>query len=329
MTTATTTTDLDALDQTMAQQAQQMQNVVGENGLTTEDTLTAARMVEQINDATGQDKSLDDFMDEDGNVDADAIFNEACAANVPMVTAYSYLTRGAKLFCRKGSHVRRLNLPETHGVFTLNCPMTHENDCLPGDLFNIRTFGVCSSELNPNGGTVLLKKVRYDENYEPYEDTGENVKGKPCTPVIVGRWMAPYRKTKIVENVPIGIRDVCSACEKAIKGDTTYHAITTNSFLLCKFGGLIEAWSSGTEYADEDQGNIEEEENTEAPSSNAEAPTDAGASSSGSSEWSSSDAGAPNSNAEAPVNAGASSSTETPSDAEAPGTPPDPSNSGA
>ncbi|SFR88995.1 DUF4280 domain-containing protein [Anaeromicropila populeti] len=136
-----------------------------------------------------------------------------------------YLVRGAMMHCSCGSHYRRLNLPECHGVYTKERPLMNVADSLPGDALNIPTFGVCSSGKNSTGGSVLLvADVPRDVYGRPIAGAGEgNVKGTPCVPIIVSQWMCPH-ETTIVGTEP---------------------AITPRSFLVCKYQGLIEVVDSG------------------------------------------------------------------------------------
>ena len=149
---------------------------------------------------------------------------------------FPYLVRGAVLQCDYGSHSRKLNLPICHGVYATVHPMVHELDCEVGDDKNIPTFGVCGSSKHPQdkfmGETVLLVSE---------DDPSKNVKGCPCTPVIVGgRWLNPHPTTKIAENN--------AAARWMNPANRTYHsALTTDSFLVCAYGGLIEPLTSGQE----------------------------------------------------------------------------------
>ena len=151
-------------------------------------------------------------------------------------SGFPYLVRGAVLRCTCGSHKRKLNLPICHGVYATVHPMVHELDCEVGDDKNIPTFGVCDSPKNPQdkfmGETVLLVSE---------EDPSKNVKGCPCTPVIVGgRWLNPHPTTKIAEN------NAAARWMNPVK--RIYHsALTTDSFLVCAYGGLIEPLTSGQE----------------------------------------------------------------------------------
>lgn len=162
-----------------------------------------------------------------------------------------FLVRGAKLQCRKGSHLRKLNIPLCHGVYEGKNPMLHKLDCIVGDDWNIPTFGVCSSgspELNTP--KVMLQEEEYDpENYyESKGPTGKNIKGKACSPAIIGTWQETYDLTRIVDNGQKDPGDKHKSSKDTSKGKP---ALTLHSFLICKYGGLIEPLTSGQEHVPE------------------------------------------------------------------------------
>jgi hypothetical protein len=130
-------------------------------------------------------------------------------------TDTQYLVRGAMLICDKGSHPRRLNLPESHGSYVCSNPWMIESDC--GEE-NVKFFGVCSSETPPEGA-----KVQRFEGYQPKgsEGTVDPVEGPRCTPDILDKW-------------------------KNCHGEV----LTMDSYLVCNCGGLITPVTSGQEYQD-------------------------------------------------------------------------------
>jgi hypothetical protein len=135
-----------------------------------------------------------------------------------------YLVRGALLACQKGSHPRRLNLPMCHGVYTSEHPIIRESDCKLDD--NINHFGVCKSGTPPeNAKTVAFAP------YNEKESSKNQVEGPKCCPDIIGKWRNVHETSKI-------------------SGEES--AITTDSFLVCRCGGLIEPHTSGQEYEEED-----------------------------------------------------------------------------
>lgn len=135
-----------------------------------------------------------------------------------------YLVRGALLKCNCGSHPRRLNLPQCHGVYVLDHPVISEYDCVPEN--NISYFGVCQAETPPSGSEeILLDEFVQEEQ----QSTGKEVQGLRCVPEIHGKWENTNKATKI-------------------SGNGT--AVTTNSYLVCTCGGLIEPVTSGKECED-------------------------------------------------------------------------------
>lgn len=151
-------------------------------------------------------------------------------------TDAAYLVWGAVLRCDCGSHSRKLNLPECHGVYHLNHPLIHQKDAKIGDDQNISTFGVCSSEKHPED-----KWLGEDITLVSEDDPDKNVKGCPCTPIIVdGEWKNPKCETLVADND--------AAAENTSPDDRTYYpSVTTDSFLICKYCGLIEPETSGQE----------------------------------------------------------------------------------
>lgn len=151
---------------------------------------------------------------------------------------YEYLVRGAKLVCSCGSHIRMLNLPECHGVYIGENPMVHENDCVQGidRQGNISWFGICRSERSQE---LPGKKVCYELTEENSADgtIGETEPGKKCQPIIVGVWQDVYDKTRIAERL-----------EDETEREKQYSTLTTGSFLVCNYGGIIQPVTSGQEY---------------------------------------------------------------------------------
>ena len=148
----------------------------------------------------------------------------------------AYVVRGALLHCQYGSHCRRMNLPLCHGVYTMKKPLVFKRDCKGGTEgadINIPTFGVCSCPGNPTGGSVCLEKEapRNSDGSFTGEAASGTVTGTPCIPNIVGVWEDTHAETHI--------------------GKEGEEALTTRSFLVCSYGGLIEIIRSGQEDSDE------------------------------------------------------------------------------
>ena len=148
----------------------------------------------------------------------------------------AYVVRGALLKCRHGSHCRRMNLPQCHGVYTLKKPLVFKKDCkggTEGAEYNITTFGVCSSPSNPTGGSEKKKKEapRGPDGSFTGEEASGTVTGTPCIPQIIGEWEGTQMDAHI--------------------GPEGEEALITSSFLVCQYGGLIEIIRSGQEDSDE------------------------------------------------------------------------------
>lgn len=133
-----------------------------------------------------------------------------------------YLVRGALLYCNQGSHPRRLNLPECHGVYVMEHPVIQETDCKAGD--NISYFGICNSSTPPENSEEILLDAYVSEGQT---STGQEVQGLRCCPDVVGNWRNCYQPTKL-------------------KGEKS--AVTTSSYLICNCGGIIQPLTSGQEY---------------------------------------------------------------------------------
>ena len=168
---------------------------------------------------------------------------------------FPYLVRGAELYCSCGTHKRKLNLKQCHGVYVTGQPMVQEEDCLVGEDENITAFGICESKGHPSKkpwwvkvGNVLrddiVSYVQQEESIKIILQTedGRNVKGYACTPCIVGTWKDVHETQKIARNNTDGTaeRDKLSA-------------ITLESFLACAYGGLIQPLESGQEEAEKNQ----------------------------------------------------------------------------
>ena len=152
-------------------------------------------------------------------------------------SADAYVVRGALLKCRHGSHCRRLNLPRSHGVYVLNHPIMMKTDCVAGTEgahINVTTFGICGSPSNPNGGSVRLMKEPPRNPDGSFKETGGDygtISGTPCVPEILGEWEGAHEGTHI-----------------GLEGQ---EALLTSSFLVCRYGGLIEIIRSGQDDSDE------------------------------------------------------------------------------
>lgn len=123
-----------------------------------------------------------------------------------------YIVRGAKMVCDKGSNERKINLPESHGSYVSNKPMMNKGDNVAN--VNIKYFGVCTGDCPAGDGDVAV----IDMN-------GNNAVGKKCQVEILKEWMKSKDDTVVKD-----------------KG-----ALTTDSFLVCKYGGKITFTTTGQE----------------------------------------------------------------------------------
>lgn len=143
-----------------------------------------------------------------------------------------YLTRGAMLYCKCGTHPRRLNMPQDHGFkieledkYELGHPFVSASDCKVGDDENISYFGICQAEASKGEETIHL--IAYTP--EGKEPSKEVQTGPKCKPDIDGKWKNTKKNTKIDDG-------------------TIEEAVTSLSYLYCKKKGVIVPISSGLEY---------------------------------------------------------------------------------
>lgn len=120
-----------------------------------------------------------------------------------------YIVRGAKMVCDKGTHKRKINLPNSHGSYTNGKPMMHKKDRIVGE--NISNFGICTGDCPSSDDTYLVG------------EDGQTVSGKKCAVTILDDWMIVKEDT-------------------VIRGEP---ALTTDSTLVCKYGGQITFVTNG------------------------------------------------------------------------------------
>lgn len=146
-----------------------------------------------------------------------------------------FLVRGATLICSNGSHKRKINLPKCHGVYAGMHPLLHEWECLSEpfcskETCNITPFGVCVPTVGcPPTEIKMYKKTKYNSK----DGKAGTVEGYQCMPTFTGTWMNTYPYTRILDN-----------------GDKSNDrqglaTLTTDSYLVCKYGGLITPIDSG------------------------------------------------------------------------------------
>ena len=160
-----------------------------------------------------------------------------------------YLVRGAVLICTNGSHKRKINLPKCHGIYAGIHPLLHELEYLTEsacgrEKCNITHFGVCCPA---EGSPPPTETITYTKTRENSKDGIEGkVTGCKCEPVIIGRWKNTHILTKIVDNGDKNPSDrQLATCAVAVRGPLGQSALTMNSFLVCKYGGMITPVTSG------------------------------------------------------------------------------------
>lgn len=122
-----------------------------------------------------------------------------------------YIVRGAKMRCDKGSHARKINLPVSHGSYVGKNPKMNKTDRKED---NISYFGICHGECPSSGEDIYL-----------VAENGGTITGKKCCVKILKDWMNAKEDT-LVEGEP---------------------ALTTDSVLICKYGGKIKFETNGQE----------------------------------------------------------------------------------
>ena len=132
-----------------------------------------------------------------------------------------YLVYGATLKCSMGCKYKKLELPKDHGVYTKNLPMVHERDRTLENI-PLGSFGICNGEC-----TAAEKLYTLEEDGE-YGKKGEEMIGPACEPKIMENWKEAHEKVFIYDG---GNRK----------------ALTTDSILICAYGGEIEVVTSGQE----------------------------------------------------------------------------------
>lgn len=148
-----------------------------------------------------------------------------------------YVVRGAKIRCTCGSHPRKFNLLESHGLYYKDIAIASAEDKIgefdnvyitPGtelesnnpEKCNIRHFGICNSPYNITNKDNI--------KYEAFNENGkevEPVEGKQCYVKVTGDWIDSKENVKL-------------------NGDK---AINLTSYIACDFGGIIYFEDAGQE----------------------------------------------------------------------------------
>lgn len=126
-----------------------------------------------------------------------------------MAKGTAYVVRGAKMKCDKGTHKKRINLPVSHGTYSNGNPVMNESDNVVGK--NISSFGICKGDCPSNETITVVNKK------------GRSITGKKCQVKILKEWINA-KEDALVEGEP---------------------ALTTDSILICAYGGQIRFVTDG------------------------------------------------------------------------------------
>ena len=176
---------------------------------------------------------------------------------------YEYIVRGALIKCEYGTHKRLLNLPNCHGVYINGHPVITEKDIKAGfgddsdkESINIPSFGICRGpkEFQIGAGTISLvgrKRIGSNKDDQVYYNEDES-DGEYYDTIITGNRCKPFIEYDEKKEYP-GWK---LSCHKMKIGDSK--AITTQSFLVCKYLGKITIENSGQQnnsYNEENENN--------------------------------------------------------------------------
>lgn len=123
-----------------------------------------------------------------------------------------YIVRGAQMFCDQGTHKRKINLPVSHGSYVDGKPKMNKKDCVFDE--NISYFGICNGECPAGDGDIYL-----------VSEKGETITGKKCCFEAYDYWQE------------------CKE-DSLVDGQA---ALTTDSYLVCAYGGKISFITTGQE----------------------------------------------------------------------------------
>lgn len=133
---------------------------------------------------------------------------------------YPYAVRGAQIYCNYGTHIRKLDMPASHGSKIRGKAMLHELDCLVGIDQNIPPFGACNSEEN---GEITIE-INDAKDLLPMSDENGNqvpvtlpIQGKLCVPKLGAKWLDAQAET-------------------LVDGKS---AVTVKCTIACAYGGII------------------------------------------------------------------------------------------
>lgn len=141
---------------------------------------------------------------------------------------YPFVVRGATIYCTCGSHIRKLDMPVSHGSFIRDKAMMNKMDCKVGINQNIPPFGACFSQ-EKDGIDIVIEDAK---DLVPFTDEEGNpieiplpIEGKLCEPKLAEAWSDAQEET-LVDGEP---------------------ALAVNSTITCTYGGVIGFMDAGQE----------------------------------------------------------------------------------
>lgn len=240
-------------------QFQEFQDIYSEYFEENNDVLDIAHQLKSYRNQEYQDyfekKEKESAQNENTETEEKETEEEMCERKEVSFEPVEYVVRGAYIRCTCGSHCRRLNLPGNHENYKSGRPLVNAKDTIPGDkvsctddfqkhLINIPYFGVCESGSSPGEKIILVKDAERDPSGNVIKETEkmhwytmgktQNVKGPICIPLILTNWLNANQYVQV--------------------GDS--YGVTTDSFAVCQYGGIIEILQSGQDMDD----NIDEVE---------------------------------------------------------------------
>lgn len=141
---------------------------------------------------------------------------------------YPYVVRGATMYCSCGTHMRKLDMPVSHGSYIRDKAMMNNADCKVGSDQNIPPFGACWSETKDG----IDIKIEDTKDLVPFTDEEGNkieiplpIEGKLCEPKLGAEWSEAQENT-LVDGKP---------------------ALTVKCTITCSYGGTIGFMDAGQE----------------------------------------------------------------------------------
>lgn len=171
------------------------------------------------------DQRLDKGVGEEDEAEAERKIKEYLMTHNEGKEHNEYLVRGAELRCSCGSHTRKMNLNQCHGVYIKGHPAVHELDCVSGEGNHITCFGICDGEDFETEEAVVVG------------EDGKRRRGPKCEPKLVGIWRDSYDGTRIV--------DKGDKMQDDLENPIGCNTLTVGSFLVCQHGGIISPVNSG------------------------------------------------------------------------------------